>query len=417
MLGPAQPDPLRAVATGERRLLRLVGVGPDLEPTLLVRPVEDPLEARLILEPDLDRRQGAQEHLAGRAVQADPVALRKALPVRLGRSRPVVDQQLRAPRDARLADLPSDDGGMGGRAAPGGQDPLRGGHAVEVVRRRLDPDQQHLLPARRPLRRAVRVEDGHPDGGAGRRVQPLGKPRGRLPGGRIELVAQQLVDVRRLDPLKGGPAVDDAGLDHVGGNPDGRSRGPLRAAGLEHVEPAPLDRELEVLDVLVVLLEALADALELGIRLRHLVAQAADRLRRPDPRHDVLALRVGEVLAVEHRLAGVRVAGEGHAGPGIVAHVPEHHGHDVDGRPEVVRDLLVVAVVARALSEPAGEDGLDGEVQLLVRIGRKVPPGVLADDRQERRRDLAQRRRVELRVGLDPLHPLHLVERVIEPLR
>ena len=85
---------------------------------------------------------------------------------------------------------------------------------------------------------------------------------------RVELVAQELVDVRRLDPAERLLLGDDALVDHVDGDLHGRRRGPLRAARLEHVELAALDRELEVLDVAVVLLELLADALELAVDRR-----------------------------------------------------------------------------------------------------------------------------------------------------
>jgi len=94
---------------------------------------------------------------------------------------------------------------------------------------------------------------------------------------------------------------------------------------------------------------------------------------------------VDEVFAVEGLLAGVRVAGERDAGPRVVPHVAEDHGHDVDGSAEVVGDLLAVAVVVGALAEPRGEDGLDGQVQLLVGIGRELAPGVLRDDLLELR--------------------------------
>ena len=144
------------------------------------------------------------------------------------------------------------------------------------------------------------------------------------------------------------------------------ARGPLRAPRLEHVELAALDRELEVLDVAVVLLELLADAQELVVDRGHVGLHLADLRRRPDAGHDILALGVGQVLAEEHLLAGVRVAREGDAGPRVVAHVAEDHGHDVDRGAQVVGDLLVVAVVDGALAEPAGEDGLDREVELLV---------------------------------------------------
>ena len=142
---------------------------------------------------------------------------------------------------------------------------------------------------------------------------------------------------------------DDALGHHVRGDLHGRRGGPLGAPRLEHVQPAALDGELQVLDVAVVLLEPLADALELAVHGGHRVAHLGDLRRRPDAGHDVLALGVGEVLAEEDLLARVGVAREGDAGARVVAHVAEDHGHDVDGRAEVVGDLLVVAVVAARL--------------------------------------------------------------------
>ncbi len=115
----------------------------------------------------------------------------------------------------------------------------------------------------------------------------------------------------------------------------------------------------------------------------HLLGEVADLGGSPDAGDDVLALGVDEVLAVEDALAGVRVAGERDAGAGVVAHVAVDHRHDVDGGAEVVGDLLAVAVVVGALAEPRGEDRLDGQVELLGRLGREVAAGVLADDRLE----------------------------------
>ena len=205
---------------------------------------------------------------------------------------------------------------------------------------------------------------------------------GRLASaGRIELVAQQLVDVGGLDPGDRLFLGDRALVHHVDRDPHGGRGGPLGAPGLEHVEAAALDRELEVLDVAVVALELLADALELGVDLGHVGRHLGDLRRGPDAGHDVLALGVGQVLAVEHLLAGVRVAREGDARARVVAHVAEDHRHDVDGRAEVVGDALVLAVVAGALAEPDREHRLDREVQLLVRVLGEVAAGVGLDDR------------------------------------
>ena len=87
VLGPAQADALGAVGAGLGGLLRLVGVGPDAHPPDLVRPAEDLLEVGLVLEAGADRGQGALEDLAGRAVEADPVALGEADPAVRGLAR------------------------------------------------------------------------------------------------------------------------------------------------------------------------------------------------------------------------------------------------------------------------------------------------------------------------------------------
>ena len=383
MLGPAQPDAPRAVAPGLGRLLGLVGVRPDGHPSEAVGPAEDRLELGLVLEAGLDRRDRPHEDLPGRAVDADPIAFDEAqAAVRgAGALRAVVDDELGAAGDARLADLAGDDRGVRGRTATGGQDPLGHGHAVEVVGRGLDPDEDDLLAAPDPLDRDIGVEHGLADRGAGRCVQALRDALGAEPRAGIELGAQELIDLGRLDPADRLLLRDHPVGDHVDGDLDCRRGRPLGRAGLEHVQLAALDRELEVLDVAVVRFELLADLLELVVDRGHVLGHLRDLRRRPDAGHDVLALGVGEVLAEQDSLAGVGVAGEGDARPRIVAHVAEDHRHDVHGGAQVVGDPLALAVVPGALAEPAREDGLDREVELLVRVGRKVAPGVRPDDR------------------------------------
>ncbi len=114
MLGPAEADPLGAVAPGLGRLLGLVGVRPDAHPAELVGPAEDRLELGLILEAGLDRRQRSDEDLAGRAVESHPVALLdlEARDVRAGDLAIFVDVELSRAGDARLADLAGDDGSV-----------------------------------------------------------------------------------------------------------------------------------------------------------------------------------------------------------------------------------------------------------------------------------------------------------------
>ena len=328
----------------------------------------------------------------------------------------VVDDELGAARDARLADLARDDRGVAGGAATRRQDALGHGHAVEVVGRGLDPDEDDLLAAMDPVDRGVGAEHGPPDGRARGGVEALRDAGRLLERDGIELVAQQLVDVGGLDPADRLFLGDRALVDHVGGDLDGRGGGPFGRARLEHVQPPALDRELEVLDVAVVRLELLADALELGVHLGHVGRHLGDLRGRPDAGHDVLALGVGQVLAVEDLLAGVRVACERHAGAGVVAHVAEDHRDDVDGRAQVVGDVLVLPIVRRALTEPRGEDRLDREVQLLVRVLGEVAPGVRLDDALELPDEVAQGGRIEVRVLLRAVLGLGGVQRVVEAL-
>src|SRR3989304_3659722 len=78
-------------------------------------------------------------------------------------------------------------------------------------------------------------------------------------------------------------------------------------------------------------------------------------------------LGIDEVLAEQDRLAGVRITGKRDPGPGVLAHVPEDHRDHVDGRAQVMGDLLVLAVVAGPAAEPGREDGLDRQIELIAR--------------------------------------------------
>ena len=128
-----------------------------------------------------------------------------------------VHVELRRARHARLADLPRDDGRVRGRPAFRGQDALGDGHAGEVVGRGLLSDEDDLLAALGPGHGVAIREDGLADGGAGRGVEPSRQERGGLQAGLVELVAEELVDVRRLDPPDRLFLRDDPLLDHLEG--------------------------------------------------------------------------------------------------------------------------------------------------------------------------------------------------------
>ena len=99
--------------------------------------------------------------------------------------------------------------------------------------------------------------------------------------------------------------------------------------------------------------------------------QLRDGQRVADAGDHVFALGVDQVVAVEFGVAVDRVAGEGDAGAGVVAHVAKDHRQDVDGRAQVVADVGGVAVVDGALAKPAVEDGAGGHFELLVGVLRE----------------------------------------------
>ena len=255
VLGAAQADALRAERAGPLGVARVVGVGPDLEAAHLIGPAEERGEVVLVLEAGLDRRQLAGEDLAGGAVDADdrrPRATvdRAGAHLALG----VVDLQRLGPGHAGQAHRARHDRRVAGGAAARGQDALGREHAVHVVRAGLDAHEDDRVAGLLGRHGPVRVEDRLADGGAGRGVQALAEqpvPHLRL-GRLVEARQEQLDDLGGVDPLERLLARQDALVDHVDRDLHRGRRGPLAGSGLEHVELAALDRELEVLHVAVV---------------------------------------------------------------------------------------------------------------------------------------------------------------------
>ncbi len=162
-----------------------------------------------------------------------------------------------------------------------------------------------------------------------------------------------------------------------------------------------LDGELQILHVAVVLLHLVGDGHELLIDLGGVTFQGGDLAGSTDAGDDVLPLRVQQILAVELLFAGGGIAGEGHAGAGVVAGVAEDHRLHINRSAQVVGDALIVAVVDGALVVPTGKDRLNGQAQLRVGVrwellGRFAPddPFVLGDQ-------FLQGRRRQFGVGLD----------------
>ena len=148
----------------------------------------------------------------------------------------------------------------------------------------------------------------------------------------------------------------------------------LAVPRLQHVDDAVFDGELEVLHVLEVPLERLADALQLVERLRQVLLQLEHRLGRPHAGDDVLALRVDQELTVELLHAVRGIAGERDAGAGVVARIAVDHRLHVDRRAPFGRDVVLAPIDDRAIVHPRAEHRTDSAHQLIPRDAGKFLP-------------------------------------------
>ena len=190
----------------------------------------------------------------------------------------------------------------------------------------------------------------------------------------------------------------------------------LAVAGLQAIETALLNGELEVLHLLVVGLQFGAQLLQFLGHLRHFAGQAVDGLGGADTGDHILTLGVDQVLAEELVLARAGVAGEGHAGGGIVATITKDHGHHVDrGAVGHLRsDIELATVVDGAAAHPTVEDRLDGDLQLFKGVGREGAAGILLDHLEEAFADLLQVGGGQFHVLLDPRLMLDPFELLVE---
>src|SRR5690606_22107375 len=100
-----------------------------------------------------------------------------------------------------------------------------------------------------------------------------------------------------------------------------------------------------------------------------------------DACHNVLALGVRQIVAVDALRAGGGVAGEGNTRAGVIAQIAEDHRADVDAGAEVVRYPRLSAVDPGTFGVPRVEDGPNRQIELLAGVLRELTPGLGAHER------------------------------------
>ena len=369
VLGTDQAHALGAEVTGDTGVMGIVGVGADLQLTILVRPLHDGGE--VAGDVSLFGLQLAQIHVAGGAVQGDVVALTDDVAGQSGGLGVLVHDQAGDTGHAAAAHAAGHDGGVRGAAAAGGQDALGDLHAHDVLGGGLLPDQNHgavLSGGLGVLSGEVHSAAARAGGGGHAGGHRLGVGQSL----RGEVGVQHGVEAVGLDHQQGFLLGDEALVHQIHGDLQSRAGGALAVPGLEHVQLAPLDGELHVLHVMVVVLQPGGNLHELvidgGVDLLHL----GDVRSAADAGHHVLALSVHQEVAKELLLAGGRVTGEGHAGAGVIAPVAEDHGLHVDGGAPVGGNVVHLAVDLRAGVVPGAEHGPDGLHELNLGVLREV---------------------------------------------
>jgi len=245
-----------------------------------------------------------------------------------------------------------DDRRMGGLAAASRQDSLRSEHSMDVIGVRLVADEQDFF-ARAAVsaacRRRVCIEDDQTDCRARRRRQSGRDFLRARKHGRVDARVQQLIDVRAGDARDRLLLRDQALMHHLHGDADRRRTGALARTALQHEQLVVLDRELDVLHIVIVLFEPIAGVDELFVDRRVLLVEFADRNRSADARDDVFALRVHQVLAIDRFFAGGGVAGEGDARAAVVSGVAVDHRLHIDRR-AVFQDLKTASIASPSCS-------------------------------------------------------------------
>ena len=321
MLGAAQAYALRPETPRPRGVFGGVGIGPHRHTARPVGVAHQPVDGcdqvvpgvdGAILEVADDRRVDhrhlAQEYFSGGAVDGDDVAFFDGHACGGAKNASLrVHLQLFGAADGCLAHAASNDRGMAGLAAAAGEDAAGGDHAVEIIGVGLAAHQDDVLARARPLHRGVGVKHDLAHRRARRGVHALRDlgPLGRL----VEAREHQLRELGAGHPRHRLVEIDQTLVDQLGGDPERGRRGALADPRLQHPQLAALDRELDVAEVLVVLLERLHNLAQLVVGLLVDLLEIGQRHGIADASDDILALRVLQVVAVDALRAGTRGRG------------------------------------------------------------------------------------------------------------
>ena len=182
---------------------------------------------------------------------------------------------------------------------------------------------------------------------------------------------KDLIQLVCRNPHQGFPFTDQPLVHHIDRHFDGRGSRAFASPRLQQKQFLVFNSELQVLHVFVMVFQFLVNLYQGLIRLRHILLQLFDRVRRPDSRNDILPLGIDHIFPIEFLFPRRRVPGKRNTGRGSISHIAKHHGLNRDRRTPFVRDAIQPSVCSRPFRIPGIEYRLNRHAQLLYRVFRK----------------------------------------------
>ena len=304
---------------------------------------------------------------------------------------------------------------MRGLAAATGQDALGHNHAVQVIGICLLTHQDHVFAPLCPGDGRCRVKHC---------LANCCPWRGPHPGRQgvncsidFKSGEHQSGQLFAADPTQGFIHVDQPFIDETHSELEGGLRGALAHSGLQHPQLATLDGELHITHVEVMALQGVHDLEQLVMGVLVDGLQGGQRQGIANPRDDVFALGIFQIVAIDALVAGCRVTGEGHARARASAQVAEDHRQHIHRSAKILGNLLLSAIEPGTVGVPRVEDRPDCQVELLTRVLRKISTGMDSDDRLVRRHQRLQRSHGELLILVHSLGQQLLPQSLGEVLR
>ncbi len=166
-----------------------------------------------------------------------------------------------APADTGFAHAPGNYGSVTGHAAPGSKNAHSLNYAMYIIRSSFGTDQNNLFPFPAPGFRFIRIKDDNAAARPRRCRQPRGNDLHFGIGG--NLTVKEGPQLAGVNSQQSKLFVDQPFGNHIHGYLDRSSGSALAGPGLEHKESALFNGKLNVLHILVMAFQLLADAVEL----------------------------------------------------------------------------------------------------------------------------------------------------------